>query len=486
MKKVIFILVDSLLPEILKKGFATRSLPALQFLQEHGNYRMDCATVFPTMTASIDASLMTGSYPNEHKIPGLIWYDPDNWEMINYINGVNCVRKLGIKNCSQNVLVNLNEKHLSQHVKTIFEDLADRGHTSASINLIIHRGYKQHSISFPLKKYVGIQENQSINGPEILFLGAMVYPEILKDKIHSFSSGLRHSYGINDHFAISAATELIIQGNQPEFMMVYLPDNDHRIHKIGPEKGELSLIKVDRQIERLMNSFGSWEKAIQENILIVTSDHGQTSIGKEKDYNVDLDYLLNQYTVLQLDEKVEEKHQIVVCNNERMAYIYPLKENIQEKLVNDLKSESRIDLIAWKSGENIIVTAGGKTESKVVFSKNGPFQDPYGQSWSIEGDISIMDINLNKKSLAFNDYPDVLARLHGALFSQDNPLIVLTARPRYEFTSKYYPKHNKGGSHGSLHKFDSFIPLIVTGDEKNRPLPSRIVDLKAFILSLYD
>lgn len=165
MKKAILILVDSLLPEILEKGFESRCIPALQYLKEKGSYRMGCVTVFPTMTASIDTSLITGAYPNEHKIPSLIWYDPHNKEMINYINGVNSVRKLGIKNCCKNVLVNLNQKHLSQHVKTLFEVLTDWGHTPASINLIIHRGYHQHPISFPYKKYFGIQENQRISGP---------------------------------------------------------------------------------------------------------------------------------------------------------------------------------------------------------------------------------------------------------------------------------------------------------------------------------
>jgi hypothetical protein len=36
------------------------------------------------------------------------------------------------------------------------------------------------------------------------------------------------------------------------------------------------------------------------------------------------------------------------------------------------------------------------------------------------------------------------------------------------------------GYQGSLHKFDSFIPLIVTGDGENRPIPSRHVDFKGF------
>lgn len=238
MKNVIFILVVSLMPNILNKGLKSRCIPALEFLMEKGKSRMDCVTVFPTMTASIDASLITGTYPDEHKIPGLVWYDTFNKQMINYMNGVKSVSKLRIKNCSQNILINLNEKHLNKQVTTIFEELAGRGVSSASINLIIHRGYQQHKILFPYKKILGIRKEQFISGPETLFLGAMAYPEDVKTKLKSFSSGMRHFYGINDHYSISAAKELIARGRQPDFIMVYLPDNDHRLHKSGPEKGE--------------------------------------------------------------------------------------------------------------------------------------------------------------------------------------------------------------------------------------------------------
>lgn len=164
MKKVIFILVDSLMPNILNEGLAARCIPALQYLVDHGELRMDCVTVFPTMTASIDASLLTGAFPDEHKIPGLIWYDPEKKQMINYMNGAAPVSKLGIKNCSQNILVNLNQKHLNKQTKTIFEDLADRGKSSASINLIIHRGYEQHKILFPYKNLLGIHKEQQSAG----------------------------------------------------------------------------------------------------------------------------------------------------------------------------------------------------------------------------------------------------------------------------------------------------------------------------------
>lgn len=480
-------MVDSLMPSILEKCFQSRTVPALQYLREEGQYRPDCTTVFPTMTASIDSSLVTGVYPDSHKVPSLIWYDPEEKEIINYINGGKCIWKLGIQQCAKNVLLHLNEKHLSREVKTIFEELAERGLTSASINMIIHRGASQHQLRLPflLRWLSRIDHNQTISGPDILTIGSMAYPSFLKDKLKNVDSGIRKLCGINDNYAIDVAKGLIQDGKQPDFMMVYLPDNDREVHKKSPAHGELALIRVDQHIQKLLSSFETWEKALEKNIFIVTSDHGQTRIGQEEDYNIDLDQRLTEYKVLALGEKVQKHHQVVVCNNERMAYIYPLLSEMQEELIDCLKKESRIDLLAWKEGEGVIVMEGG-SERSMLFSKNGPYIDAYGASWSLEGDLSVLDIGIQEHNIEYDDYPDALARLYGVLFSQDCPMIVITARPRYEFKTKYFPTHNDGGSHGSLHKWDSVIPLFVAGNTKNNPLPSRLVDLKAYILGLYD
>jgi predicted AlkP superfamily pyrophosphatase or phosphodiesterase len=38
------------------------------------------------MIASVDSSLLTGTYPDVHQVPGLVWYDPEEKEIINYGN----------------------------------------------------------------------------------------------------------------------------------------------------------------------------------------------------------------------------------------------------------------------------------------------------------------------------------------------------------------------------------------------------------------
>lgn len=65
------LLVDSLMPNILEDAIRHKTVPALQFLKDRGRYWPNCVTVFPTMTASVDSSLLTGEYPDVHRVPGL-------------------------------------------------------------------------------------------------------------------------------------------------------------------------------------------------------------------------------------------------------------------------------------------------------------------------------------------------------------------------------------------------------------------------------
>ncbi|MCF6093086.1 alkaline phosphatase family protein [Microaerobacter geothermalis] len=487
MKKVIFLLIDSFIPQVFESCLKKGKVPVLKFLKEHGRYWSYCVTAFPTMTASVDASLMTGTYPDVHKVPGLIWYDPEEDEIINYINGGKTIWKTGLVSCARNALYRLNEKHLNKNLTTIFEELHDRGFSSASINLILHRGRNKHLLRLPffLNLMTGFQLNGSISGPDILTLGAMSSIPEARKNIGKFKMRCWNNYGINDTYAVETAKTLILSGNQPDFMMVYLPDNDHSVHITNPDHAEQALLKVDQQIRKLFDSFDTWEKALEKNIFIVTGDHGQTRIGNDQQYNIDLEDILQEFHPLKLGKRVTDQVGLVICNNERMAYIYPVKDDLDSKIISRLKSEQHIDQIAYKQGNRIIVHSGG-TEKMCLFEKEGPYTDVYGNRWFFQGDQSILDIQIEGNFIKYGEYPDVLSRLYGALFSQVCPIIVITAESRYEFKTKYYPTHLGGGSHGSLHHFDSIIPLIVSGTDHFLSEHPRIVDLKKFIISLFD
>ncbi|MEB3102292.1 alkaline phosphatase family protein [Ferviditalea candida] len=484
MKKVILLLVDSLMSHVLDNCIRDRTVPAFQFLISKGRYWPDCVTVFPTMTASVDSSLLTGEYPDVHRIPGLIWYEPTEKKIVNYINGWKCVQKLGVANCVEHVLHNLNEQHLSPEVTTIFEELEQQGLTSASINAIVHRASKKHKVRLPFfpDMITGFRFHNEVTGPEIMTLGALLDTEIEAGIPKTVQSAMQR-YGINDDYAITAVRKLIESGRQPDFTLVYLPDNDHEVHKKNPEHAEESLVKVDRKLQTILNAFDSWEEAVERCVFIAISDHGQTRIGKSKEYNIDLDFLLEGYKVLQLDEQENDGHELVVCNNERMAYLYPLKLEKMQEIIRTLQRETKIDLIAWKQDRGVIVRESGSGK-ELSFIPGGDMFDVYGRAWTVEGSLEVLDLKLERGTIHFADYPDALSRLYGALYSQDTPVIAVTARPRYEFKSRYFPLHLNGGSHGSLHKFDSVIPLIITGTNMPIKEPTRLVDIKEIVLNL--
>lgn len=484
MKKVLLFLVDSMMPDVLEQCVAEGKAPAFQFMMEHGQYINDCVTVFPTMTASIDCSLVTGVYPNQHTVPGLVWYDPDTKKIINYINGAVPVAKIGIAHCAQNVLYDLNEQHLSRHVKTIHEELEEQGYVSGSINVIAHRGHKNHNLQlpFPLQAVTGGQLPRKVSGPTIFSMGTMAVPNIFRPIPWGMGHTSIGSYGINDAYAIDVLIEVIASGKQPDFTLVYLPDNDHKLHRT-PKKAVEHLAAVDQQLARFLNTYQSWETALDDNIFMFISDHGQTTIGVDPSHNIDLEKLLAQFRLHKLGEEIKQEDEIVVCNNERMTYLYPLQDGLTAQIVNAVRDEPRIDLIAWKEQEWVHVRKGGREQQALRFCKGGTRTDCYGTAWTLEGDMEILDLATNAQgSICFDTYPDALSRLYGALFARKDAVVVVTAAPAHEFYSEYAPTHLGGGSHGSLHKRDSLIPLIVAGAKNIVKRPARLVDVKGFIL----
>jgi predicted AlkP superfamily pyrophosphatase or phosphodiesterase len=493
MKKVIFLMIDSLMPEILEESIKQNKVPVLALLKQKGMYWDKCTTSFPTMTASVDFSLVTGEYPNHHKVPSLVWYNSQEKRIINYMNGGPSVLRLGLSSCVKDVLCNLNDKHLSKNVKTVYEELADLGKTSGSINFIAHRGKNKYKIDPPffVKLATGFTSFEDISGPDLFTLGSLAQSQMDPPLPWRWDQSVFRHYGINDEFAIRVLTHCIDHQILPDFTMVYLPDNDHKVH-VHPENAVDSLEMVDQNLQKVFNRFSSWDEALDNYVFIVTGDHGQTIIGKSKDHNIELEPILQGLNIARYGNRPAQSDDLVIANNERMSFIYPLKDNKEAEIVSLLQKDPRIDLIAWKEGERVAVCSGVQ-EGTCRFQKNGEITDRYGERWTVEGDEQVLDLHISEdnKSISFGEFPDVLSRIYGSLYSQEIQMVICTAKPGYEFKSAYAPTHLGGGSHGSLHRIDSTIPLIVSGiGNEGTRFPSsdkepRIVDLKKYIVSLF-
>lgn len=483
-KKVIFLMVDSLMYQAIDQGISKQELPALQFLIEHGQYYKNLVSSFPTMSVTIDSSLLTGAYSDLHRVPGLTWYSEDNKKMIMYGTGPTEVLKHGVNPVLTDALVHLNGSHLNRNLPTIYEDLARQGLKSGSINGLIYRGTSDQKLSIPrwVQIAASLPKEIDVKGPDLLSLGALSNPfQDIKD----LPDGLTNRMGIHNDFAIEAVKYLVQSNKLPDFLFVYLPDLDRELHKKGPT-GLRGVKELDQQLQSVLQTFGSPENALQDAIFIIAGDSGMTRIlPADQNPVIDLSSLLGDAQIMRPGDAVSKETELILAVNETMAYVYSLKtDRSLRDTANLLKDDPRIDFISWKEKEwNYAIQ--GSTGKQIKFKSGGNLTDVYNQSWTVEQNEEVLDLSLNKAehALKYDEYPDVLKRLSSALRSHQGEFLVVTAKPGYEFTSGSSPTHKGGGGHGSIRKKESLVPLIISGTDQ-KPEYLRIVDLKDYLLNL--
>jgi hypothetical protein len=97
------------------------------------------------------------------------------------------------------------------------------------------------------------------------------------------------------------------------------------------------------------------------------------------------------------------------------------------------------------------------------FTRGGDLGDDRGERWSVEGDRSVLGLEVRDGRLSSAAYPDALGRLWSALRCRGSGEVLLSARPGYEFLDWGRAHHIGGGSHGSLHANDSYGSLLWCG-----------------------
>lgn len=213
-------------------------------------------------------------------------------------------------------------------------------------------------------------------------------------------------------------------------------------------------------------------------------DSGQTDVQEDREAaTINLRSLLSDYRIAKIGQPVQAADQLVIAANERMSYIYAIDPQVSPaQVVKLLQKEDKLDIIAMKDSQNVQVTAG-KSNQTFSYRPKGKFVDEYGQSWTWTGDPGLLDMTITNNRITYGKYPDVLARLYGAMHSHEGKYVVITVKPGYELAGENSPSHRGGAAHGSLHEQDSHVPILVTGTD-TRPKTLRIVDLKDWILQL--
>lgn len=486
-KKVILIVIDSFIPDTLRTCLTEEVVPGIEYLVKKGRLHYDCVSVFPTMTPTATASVATGVYPDRHGIPGFIWYHREKKRIINYGATALAILKAGFKTVLKDILCSLNGEHLSREVKTVHEILEDHGLSSANINFYIFRGRHQFNVKLPwwARLLNGLRVCTRILGPSISIVGQLVPPDFPCKGALKKPGGIFRKFGVNDEFAGTVAYHLIQQGRQPDLTVVYLPDMDGYTHCHHIKDTAPAVIRADRQVQKILNAFGSWQEAVKNNIFIVLGDHSQSLVGNNRHNIINLSKVLSRFRQIKLGRRDDGNNHLAVCPNERMAHIYVLQDffNVRNQVIGILSLEKGIDQVMWSEsapGKTLYQAARGGSRHTLTFSRGGSVFDPYGISWHITGDLTVVDARIENDLLVYGEYPDALNVMASLMSSEHCGDIIITARPGFEFDGEAAPIHPGKGSHGSFHRNDICVPLIISGgDIGDNP---RLVDVVPFIL----
>ncbi len=265
MKKLVLIVIDGLTPAVFERAVESGDAPSLSFLAGEGTYRRALST-FPSLTPVCASSIATGSHPDGHHIPHLVWYDREERRLIEYGSSFGAVVAAGTRRSILDTIFNMNGRHLSPGATTVFESLHDTGLTTAAVNFTCYRGRTEHRTVLP-----GV--TRTAFGPERFFF----YNLFESDETGAPLAVRKRAAGTIDAYAAAVGRWLVTRDGF-DFLVFYLSDYDYASHSLGPEGAAAKLGDADRAVGALLEAAGGPDEFLERYDVILCSDHGQTEV----------------------------------------------------------------------------------------------------------------------------------------------------------------------------------------------------------------
>ena len=488
-RKVVLVVIDAMAPAMMERAIAEGEAPALARIMQEGTYVPECVSPFPSVTPVCAATITTGAGPDAHAIPAMNWYHRGDGRYVEYGSSFTASRRHGVVRSLTDTVYRMNGQHLSPDVRTVFEELDDADVRTAGTTYLIYRGRYRHETSdeSPLARVAGSRVSafgRSVMGPRELFYA---------DLYASRRTGCRSTLGMpgvrDQHTGCVGA--YMVEHDLYDFMLFSLPDNDAWSHRNGPDAQVTSIAAADRQLMRLMDAAGGPDAFLDQNAVIVCSDHAQVAIESSipvidafAEFEVATPRRLRdnvregaaiidvtrardwEGTVARLrDMPRSNEGEIAVCPSMRSAQVYVLdperREELLPRIVAVLGELPGVDLTMWREGgEGVIRDSRG---GELRFGPGGGAEDQRGRRWNFVGDLSVLGGEVRKGRLLTPDYPDALGRVWSALHCVNGGDVLASAGPGAEFVDWGGQHHIGGGSHGSLHRADSFASLVFCG-----------------------
>jgi predicted AlkP superfamily pyrophosphatase or phosphodiesterase len=488
--RVVFIIIDGMNRDAFEQVTQSGRAPALAFLKQSSGYVRDAVAVFPTVTPAATASLVTGVTPAEHGIPGMCWYDRDAQRFVNYGQSPRAAVVEGVRQVIDDFLVNLNGRHLRRDVETIHERLHRLGRTTASINYMVFRGPYTHEIRpGPLKRFLffrGRRARQTVPGPkEHYFADIITGPSDACSKLLS-ARGMEKRIRATDAWAACVTSELL-ERSAADMILFYLHENDHSSHRKGPASQVDSLAEADRHIAYVLDSFRSWEQAIEEVGFVVTADHSQSPVSGDKDHVLDLFEVLDDFRLVRPQPGKERfgRADVACAGNGRAAFLYlhpSRRQSLRDAVLRTLDEVNGIDQIMWASDDGYeVLSERGRLR---FWRAQDGVRDERGNAWRFEGDLGAVGGIVEDDVIRTPEYPLAMWRVSAALDCERIGDVVVTMKLTYEAKDLAGGDHRGGGDHASLHAQDSTVPFLSTLAEP--PLRPTAVDVMPHIVRHFE
>jgi hypothetical protein len=404
--------------------------PALSFLAEQGTYSRAVST-FPSLTPVCLSSIATGAHPDVHHIPHLVWYDRERARVVEYGSSFAALRAAGMARSILDAIINMNRLHLGADAITVYEAIEDAGLTAAAINITCYRGRTRHLPTLPgltIPAY----------GPKRFFF----YNLFESDPTGAPLAVFGRAQGSIDAYAAAVGRWLVTRDGF-DFLVYYLPDYDFASHMHGPDGAFEALARSDAAIGALLDAAGGPEEFLERYAVVLCADHGQTHVDRHA-------RLQTQFAGL-------SGVLVTASNRAGMVYRLPGCGHEPRELAERLDGEESAETVLFLEGEEAVARRVGE---ELRFA-------PGDAGWSTTGDESLLG------------YPDGLARAWGAVTNPNAGDVIVSAAPGFEFADLAGRHHAGGGSHGSLRRGDSEVPMLTIGLDVQ---PQSIVEIAPVVL----
>jgi hypothetical protein len=432
-RKLVLVVVDGMTPAAFERAVESGRAPALAQLAARGTYRR-ASSVFPSLTPVCLSSIATGSGPDVHHIPHLVWWHRGERRIVEYGSSFAALRAAGMAQSITDTIFNMNAQHLSRDATTVFEALEDTGLVTAAVNITCYRGRTKHLPTLPWV-------TKAAYGPKRFF-----YYSLFESDPTGAPLAVRNRAGGSIDAYAAAVGRWLVTRDGFDFLAYYLSDFDYASHAHGPDGAEeVALVRTDVAIQALIDAAGGLDEFLERYAVILHSDHGQTDVDRAAHLEASL---------------AAHADSVVVAASNRAGQVYLLPDARVDAatLACALDGEASVETtLRLEDGEGVARRGG----EELRFSARG-------DAWETSGDESVLD------------YPDALQRAWSALHNPNAGELLVSAAPGWEFVDIGGRHHAGGGSHGSLVEGDSFVPVLTIGVDAEI---ERITDVTPSVLA---